>query len=156
MALIRWKPRSEVDPFFKGYRDLQDEINRMFNYALGGWPSERDGMGGGEWAPPVNVLEDKDNVVITADLPGMTDKDIDVAVLGDTLTIKGEKKREEKKDEGSYHMFERTYGAFQRSVALPTSVENDKAKASFKNGVLEVKIPKKEEARPKQIEIKIE
>lgn len=156
MALIRWRPRTQVDPFLGGYRDLQDEINRMFNYVIGGGlPSEREGAAQGAWAPAMNVLENKDNIMISADLPGMTEKDIDITILGDTLTIKGEKKHEEKKEEENYHMFERTYGAFQRTVALPASVENDKAKASFKNGVLEIKIPKKEEAKPKQLKVNI-
>lgn len=155
MPLIKRKPRTEVDPFFRGYRDLQDEINRMFNYALGGWPSDRDDMFDGGWIPAVNVLEKKNDIVVTADLPGMTENDIEVTVLGDTLSIKGEKKREEKKEDGDYHMYERTYGAFHRRIPLPNSVESDKAKASFRNGVLEVRIPKKEEAKPKQLKVNI-
>lgn len=155
MSLIRWRPRTQVDPFFRGYRDIQDEINRLFNYAIGGVPAESGGIFDGGWAPAVNVLEDKDNVVVTADLPGMTEKDIDVTLLGDSLTIKGEKKHEEKKEEGNYHMFERSYGTFQRTISLPTSVQHDKAKASFKNGVLEIKVPKTEEAKPKQIKVDV-
>ncbi|RJP22861.1 MAG: Hsp20/alpha crystallin family protein [Candidatus Abyssobacteria bacterium SURF_5] len=156
MALIRWRPRTEVDPFLRGFRDLQEEINRMFNYTLsGGWPSYRNDMAEGAWAPAINVLEEKDDIVVSADLPGMSEKDIDVTIVGDTLTIKGEKKHEEKKDDGNYHMFERVFGAFQRAITLPALVESDKAKASFKNGVLEIRVPKKEEAKPKQLKVNI-
>ncbi|GAB4352514.1 MAG: hypothetical protein Kow0099_36740 [Candidatus Abyssubacteria bacterium] len=155
MSLLKWRPRTEADPFWRGFRDLQEEINRMFDYALGGMPFEGVGTLDGAWAPVVNVVETKDDIVITADLPGLTEKDIEVTILGDTLTIKGEKKREEKQEEVSYHIFERSYGAFQRRIWLPAQVKDDKAKASFKNGVLEIRVPKKEEAKPKQLKVSV-
>ncbi|MBI4832053.1 MAG: Hsp20/alpha crystallin family protein [Candidatus Lindowbacteria bacterium] len=152
MALIRWRPRGELDPF----RNLQDEINRLFDFTVGKRPIERMGLFEGEWAPAIDVYEDANKVVVKAELPGMTDKDIDVNIMNGTLTIKGEKKKEEEKKEQSYYRLERSYGAFSRSVTLPTVVDAGKVTASFKNGVLEIELPKKEEAKPKQIKVKVE
>jgi len=134
---------------------IQDEINRLFDMSLGRRPFDRAGLFEGEWAPAVDVLEDENKVVVKAELPGMSDKDIDVNILNNTLTIKGEKKKEEEKKDQSYYRLERSYGAFQRSVTLPSAVAADKAKASFKNGVLEIEVPKKEEAKPKQIKVSV-
>jgi HSP20 family protein len=127
----------------------------LFDWTLGRRPLERMGLFEGEWAPSVDVYENENKVVVKAELPGMTDKDIDVNILNNTLTIKGEKKKEEEKKEQSYHRIEKSYGAFQRSITLPSSVAADKAKASFKNGVLEIEMPKKEEAKPKQVKVTV-
>jgi HSP20 family protein len=153
MALIRWKPRRETGPFGE-LLGIQDEINRLFDTTLGR-PLERMGLFEGEWAPAVDVLEDENRVVVKAELPGMTEKDIEVSILGDTLTIKGEKRKEEEKKEKHYHRMERTYGVFHRTVTLPSSVASDKTKASFKDGILEIEMPKKEEAKPKQIKVDV-
>jgi HSP20 family protein len=152
MALIRWRPRGEMDPF----RDLQEEINRLFDFTGGRGPLERIGLFEGEWAPAIDVYEDENKVVVKAELPGMTDKDIDVNIMSGTLTIKGEKKKEEEKKEQSYYRLDRSYGAFSRSITLPTAVDSGKATASFKNGILEIELPKKEEAKPKQVKVKVE
>lgn len=154
MALVRWRPRTEVDPF-RDLLGIQDEINRLFDFSLGRRPFERSGLLEGAWAPALDMYEDEDKVFVKAELPGMTDKDIDVSILDNTLTIKGEKKKEEEKKEESYHRVERMYGAFQRSVVLPTHVDPNKVKASFKNGVLEIEMPKKEEAKPKQVKVSV-
>ncbi|UCD56292.1 MAG: Hsp20/alpha crystallin family protein [Candidatus Hydrogenedentota bacterium] len=155
MALIRWKPRAELGPF-RDLMAIQDEINRLFDITMGRRPFERTGLFEGEWAPAVDVYEDEHKVVVKAELPGMTDKDIEVNILGDTLTIKGEKKKEEEKKEKSHYRLERSYGTFQRSIALPTSVKSEEAKASFRNGVLEIEMLKKEEAKPKQIKVTVD
>ena len=154
MALIRWRPKSEPDTF-GSFLSIQDEINRLFNSALGRWPAERTSLLEGGWSPVVDVCEDESKIVVKAELPGMTEKDIEVNILDDTLTIKGEKKKEEENKEKNYHKIERSYGAFQRSIALPAPVTQEKVKASFKNGVLEIVMPKEEEARPKQIKVEI-
>lgn len=154
MALIRWRPRTELDPF-RNLMGIQDEINRLFDFSFGRLPSDRMGLFEGEWAPAVDVYEDENKVVVKAELPGMTDKDIDANILNNTLTIKGEKKKEEEKKEQSYYRLERSYGVFQRSITLPSHVASDKVKASFKNGVLEIELPKKEEAKPKQIRVDV-
>ena len=154
MAVIRWRPRRGESPFGE-LLGIQDEINRLFDTMLPQRSSERMGLFEGEWAPAVDVLEDDDRVIVKAELPGTTEKDIEVSILGDTLTIKGEKKKEAQKEDRKYHRLERTYGAFHRSVSLPTSVASDKVKASFNNGTLEIDLPKKEEVKPRQIKIEV-
>lgn len=153
MALMRWKPRSEISPF-RDLLGIQEEINRLFD-VMTRRPFEGMGLFDGDWAPAVDIAENANSVVVKAELPGMTDKDIEVNILGDTLTIKGEKKREEEKKEQNYYRVERAHGSFQRSITLPSQVVADKAKASFKNGVLEIEIPKKEEAKPKQVKVNV-
>lgn len=106
--------------------------------------------------PPVDVFEDKDDIVVKAELPGMTKEDIEVSLTDHTLTIKGEKKKEEEVKEENYYRSERSYGSFVRTVELPTEVYTDKVKAAFKNGVLEVRVPKTEEAKTKEIKVKVE
>ncbi|MBI5116853.1 Hsp20/alpha crystallin family protein [Candidatus Poribacteria bacterium] len=152
MALIRWRPRGELDPF----RDLQEEINRLFDFSLGRRPLERMGLFEGEWAPAIDMYEDENKVVVKAELPGLTDKDIDVNIMNGTLTVKGEKKKEEEKKEHGFYRLERSYGAFSRSITLPAAVDAGKVTASFKNGILEIELPKKEEAKPKQIKVKVD
>jgi len=154
MTLMRWRPRRGLEPF-RSLTGIQDEMNRLFDLTLSEWPFERQGLFAGEWAPAVDVVEHDDKVVVKAELPGVTDKDVDVSVVDQTLTIKGEKKEEEEKKEKGYHRLERSHGVFQRSITLPTSVASDKAKATFKNGILEIELPKKEEAKPKQIKVKV-
>ena len=104
-------------------------------------------------APSLDVEETENEVVVKAELPGLTDKDIDVSVVDDTLTIKGEKKHDKEEKGKHYHLVERRYGSFQRCVRLPSSVNSKKASARFKDGVLEITLPKSEEAKPKKIEI---
>lgn len=154
MTLIRWRPGSQFEPF-RDLLGMRDEINRLFDISLGGSPSARAGLLDGEWAPAVDVYENDDTVVVKTELPGLSEKDVELTILGDTLTIKGEKKKEEEKKEKHYHRLERSYGSFQRSIMLPSQVAHDKAKASFKNGVLEIEVPKKEEAKPKQIKVEV-
>jgi len=144
-----------MDPF-RDLMGIQDEINRLFDWTLSRRPSEGAGLLQGEWAPAIDVAENENSVFVKAELPGMSEKDIDVNILGNTLTIKGEKKKEEEKKEHSYYRLERSYGSFQRSITLPTVVDSAKCKASFKNGVLEIEMPKKEEAKPKQIKVNID
>ena len=107
-----------------------------------------------EWAPSVDVSESDGSVVVKAELPGMESKDLDVDLTGNVLTIKGEKKVEEEKEEERVYCRERFYGTFQRSFRLPAGVESDKVEANFKNGVLTVSVPKSEESKQRKIEIK--
>jgi HSP20 family protein len=110
----------------------------------------------GTWTPRTNLTETKDTLTITAELPGLEAKDVDVAVSGDMLTIKGEKTQEKEEKDEYHHLVERTYGSFSRMVRLPAPVAADKIKASFKNGVLTVSLPKTEEAKPKAIPVTAE
>ena len=143
-----------MDPF-ADLMGVRGEINRLFDSMTGHGGHDSAGMFDGDWAPAVDILENDDTVVIRAELPGLSEKDIEVDILGDTLTIKGEKKKEKEEKDRHYHRLERLYGTFHRSVALPGEVSSEKAKAIFKNGLLEINVPKKEEAKPKQIKVDV-
>ncbi|RJR41740.1 MAG: Hsp20/alpha crystallin family protein [Deltaproteobacteria bacterium] len=144
--IVEWKPFREVSRLRREMDRLWDDFFGPGRKALR--PMEM------EWAPAVDVSETADLVVIKAEVPGMEAKDIDISLAADVLTIKGEKKsaREEKKE--NYHLVERTYGSFSRSLKLPAAVDADQIEASYKQGVLTISCPKKEEAKPKAIEIK--
>ena len=105
------------------------------------------------WAPAIEVFEKEDKFVVKAELPGMKEEDIDVSVIGDTMTIKGERKAESEVKEEDYYCCERSYGSFFRSIALPSTVDAKKIEASFKDGVLEVSLPKAAEVKPKKISV---
>jgi HSP20 family protein len=109
-----------------------------------------------ELSPSVDVLTEGDDVVVKAELPGMKKEDIDVSLTNDTITISGEKRKEEKVEKKDYHSIERSYGSFKRSFSLPAEVETEKASATFKDGVLEIRIPKTEEAKKKEKKVMIE
>jgi len=133
---------------------LRDEVNRVFDEFFGrGWlaPTFEEG-----WIPAINVSETRDAVEVTAEVPGIDPKDIDIALTGDTLTIKGEKREEEKTEEKNFTRVERRYGGFRRVVSLPSSVDPAKVKATCKDGVLRISLEKKEETKAKPVEIKVE
>jgi HSP20 family protein len=106
-------------------------------------------------APALDVYEHKDDLIVKAEIPGLTKDEIDITIDGNTLTIKGEKKKEEEVKEEDYYRCERTYGAFSRSVELPMAVQTDKVNASIKNGVLEIRLPKTEEAKKNVVKVKV-
>ncbi len=137
---------------------IRREMDRLWDSFLEGRPMRR-GEEMREWLPSIDVSETKTDIVIKAELPGLDPKDIDISMTHDLLTIKGEKKheKEEKEEkEENYHMIERSYGSFTRSIRLPKEVQSEKIAASFKNGVLKVTLPKSEEAKKKEIKIKVE
>lgn len=150
MAMIRWSPMLTRSRDLAGFRD---EFDRMFDSFF------RDSMGRTDlepvFVPPVDIEETSDAFVLRADLPGASQKDVKVSILGDTLTIRGERRHEETKDQGHLHRTERSFGAFERSFTLGSAVRNDQIKASFKDGVLEVRVPKAEEARMREIEVQV-
>lgn len=144
MALTRWNP----------VRDLAsmeiDRLNRMFETAFGGEP-----IGRGTWVPPVDIYETADkDVVVKVELPEMKREDIKVTFENDVLTIEGERQFVSNVDREQYHRVERGYGSFRRSFTLPNSVDTARVQASYQDGVLTVTLPRREEARPKQIQIK--
>ncbi len=151
MSIMRWRPGREL-------ATIRDEMNRLFDEFFSGFPfpERRRGLMEGEWAPIVDVAETDENIVVTAELPGVKQNDVEITVVNDVLTLKGEKKEEKEIKKENYHRIERSYGSFQRSITLPTGVQADKAKASYKDGVLTVTIPKVEEAKPKSIKINVE
>lgn len=139
------------DPF-RGVRTLQNEINRLFERDL-----LEDGSAGlSEWGIRVDIKEDTNQVVLRADLPGMELKEIKVHVENGILSISGERRfgKEEKRED--YHRIERSYGRFNRAFSLPASTDATAIRASYKNGVLEVVLPKHEQAKPRQIEVAVE
>jgi HSP20 family protein len=146
MALLRWDP-------FREMASLQERMNRIFSDSRVQLPLREEEIPQGVWAPPVDIYETADSIVLEAELPGITRDDIVVEVKDNTLTLKGDKKFEREVREENYHRVERSYGAFQRVFTLPSSVHQDRVKAKFKDGILEITLPKVEEAKPKQIKV---
>lgn len=133
---------------------LQDEMNRLFLDFFGRAPGRRlisDSL----WAPVMDIEETKDDIIVKAEIPGMTKEDVKIQITGDLLTISGERKREEETKDKTYHRIERSYGQFQRMITLPGEVQSAKAKAAYENGVLTIKLPKSEEVKPKEISIEV-
>ena len=154
MALTRYTPRRgrSLSPW-RELEVMSDRLTRMFDQSS--WPTTQ--QNGGTWFPPVNVEETADELVLTAELPGMTRDDIDLELENNILTISGQKKEErEENEERRFHLWERTYGSFQRSFTLPRTVEADKIEARFKDGILHIHMPKQEEAKGRKISIRTE
>jgi len=145
-GLILWRPFRELGEMERLFEDI---LGRPFLPAL--WrhiPMVEMG-----WAPAIEVFEKEDKFVVKAELPGMKEEDIDISVVGDTLTIKGERKAESEVKEEDYYCCERSYGSFSRSIALPSNVDAKKIEASYEDGVLEVSLPKAPEVKPKKIAV---
>lgn len=132
---------------------LRREMDRLWESFFG----ERTALEPSEtWFPALDVTETKDNIVVKAELPGVDPKKVEISLSGNVLTIKGEKKQEKEEKEENYHLVERRYGSFLRSIRLPVEVQEDKIEASYKNGILKVVLPKSEKAKKKEIKIKVE
>ncbi len=145
MSLIRWDPYREM-------LSLRDRMNRLFEEGVApGW--ER-GETFGMLSVPIDMWESEGNLMLSASLPGVKPEDVDIQVTGDTLTIRGEVRHEEEREQGNVRIQERRYGSFRRSLRLPPNVNTDAIDATFENGVLKLVIPQTEEAKPKQIEVK--
>ena len=167
MALNDFKPFKKKDhlavrrqddeqPFFA----LQHRMNRMFDDFFRGFDIEPLGhfIGESAFMPQMNISEDEKEIVVTAELPGIEEKDLDISVTKDALTIKGEKKTEAEDKKKNYHRIERSYGSFSRTIALPNGIDESKTEAELKKGILKIKIPKSPQAQPQQkkVEIKTE
>ncbi len=154
MSLIKWRKNNSNDPLF-GLLSVQSDLDRLFSLSLFDDVAGKVGIFKNTFSPELDVYDDKDNLIIKADLPGIKQDKVNIEVVDDILTIRGEKKQEvERKDKNCYR-FERAYGSFSRSIALPKYIDASKTKASFKDGVLELIIPKTEEAKEKRIKIDI-
>jgi len=142
----------KYDPF-REMRSLQDEVNRLFasNFSRGG---ENDLMRGA-WSPQVDIFENKNEIVLEAELPGIKPEDVDISIENNVLTLHGERKFEKKDESDNFHRVERSYGSFTRSFTLPSTVSSENANAEFENGVLRLTLAKREEAKPRRIEIKV-
>ena len=152
MALIRWTPRGDLWDPFANLEDIQEEMNRLFDSSL-----RRSGRSDfeGAFVPAIDVVEEKDSFLIRADLPGLSKDNVSVTLQDNCLTIKGEKKHESETKEANYYRRERVSGSFSRTIKLPSTVDAKRIDAQFKDGVLHVRLPKTEEAKPKQIDIKV-
>jgi len=147
MELVRWEP-------FDGLNRIQSRINELFDDTFGrarGYQTSSTGV----WFPPVDILESKDSYLIRAELPGMKKEDFHLEVKEGTLTLSGERKFEEPANGVEYHRVERVAGKFTRSFYLPQTVKQDGIKATYRDGILEVHVPKAEEAKPRQIAISV-
>lgn len=152
--LTRWlRPEVATWPGFERLTNLGDEIDRLFEAPLSGLARTSQLLSG--WTPALDVFEDKDNLFVKAELPGMKREDINVSLHDGTLSISGERKSEGKFPDAEVYRAERFFGRFQRTVSLPTPVAADKVKAQYKDGILTITLPKTEEAKPKQIDVNV-
>lgn len=142
-----WRPFGSITML---RRDIDHLWDRFFAGDVGLAPWEKG------WAPSLDVSETKDKLIVKTEIAGVDPKEIDIKIRGDILTIKGEKKEEKEEKEESYHLMERRYGAFSRSLQLPMAVDEKKIKANYKNGVLKITLPKSEQSKAKTAKIKIE
>jgi HSP20 family protein len=149
MNLVKREKRNDLFPWAP-FRDWDFPMGRLLEEMWGDTEATR-----GMWAPAVDLKETDQAYILKADLPGMKKEDITVSVEEDVVTLKGERKHEEKKEEEGYHRVERRYGSFQRSFRIPGGVDTVKVAATYNDGVLELTLPKREEVKPKRIEVKV-
>ncbi|NVN90499.1 MAG: Hsp20/alpha crystallin family protein [Desulfuromonadales bacterium] len=147
MALVKYNPLREL-------RSMQEQMNRLLNVS---WNHDLTGedIREGLWQPSVDIYETEDSIIIKAELPDVDQKDIEVRIEDNTLTLKGERKHEGEVKKENYHRIERYFGSFQRSFSLPTNIHQDSVSASCDKGVLTITLPKKEDTKPKQIKVEV-
>jgi HSP20 family protein len=150
MAITRWTASLPANRDIVG---IQDEVNRLFDSFFGRAPHRFDLPT--LFSPPVDVEETPEEFILRADVPGLSQKDVKVSLLGDTLTLRGERKQETTQKDGNLQRIERMYGSFERSFVLGAPVRSDRVKATYRDGVLEVHVPKAEEARQREIEVQV-
>lgn len=139
------------DPF-RELRSLQQDVNRLFSSSFD--RSEGSGMMSGAWNPSVDIFENKDSIVLEAELPGLSPENVNISIENNVLTLHGERKFEKKNEGDNFHRVERSYGSFTRSFTLPPTVSSENVDAVFENGMLRLTLAKREEAKPRRIEIK--
>ncbi|UCF71801.1 MAG: Hsp20/alpha crystallin family protein [candidate division WOR-3 bacterium] len=142
--MSRWEP-------FRDMLSLRADMDRLFTTLFGQAPEEREGF----WAPVVDIEEDNENILVKAEIPGMKKEDIKVSVQGNMLNITGERKQESEVKSKTFHRVERSYGRFSRMITLPTDVDSDKVKASYKDGILSITMPKPESVKPRHVDVEI-
>jgi len=145
-AVERWEP-------FRGVNEIQGEMNRLLDSFFGRPATLMTGER--MWAPLADMYETKDDLLVTFELPGVREKEVSVSITGDVLTVKGERRFERDVEDEGFHRLERVYGKFERSMPLPIPVQADKVKATYRDGVLEIRLPKVEEVKPKEIKIEV-
>ena len=157
MAMERWRPISgpmsvgRWDPF-RNLGDIQGEMNRLFDAVTGRHPSRADGA---PWLPAVEMQETGDELVLTAEVPGVREKDIAVSITGDVLSIKGDRRQDFDEKQQKILVTERAYGQFERLIQLPFAVKAEAIKATYHDGLLEIRLPKAENLRPREIKIDV-
>ena len=148
MAIVRWQPFSTLA--------AEREFDRLFRDSFTTFGGEREAEPSTRpWAPAVDIYETENSIVLKAELPGIDPKDVEVRVEDNTIYLKGERKFEKETKDENYHRVERSYGSFARSFSLPNSIDADKVVAEYKDGVLNLTLPKREEAKPKTIRINV-
>jgi HSP20 family protein len=146
-VITRWDP-------FREFSTLQDRMNRLFRDSYG--PEGREeSLTSTTFAPPVDVYEDEHNVTLKIEVPGIDEKDIDVRIENNVLTVHGERKFEKEEKEENFRRVERQYGSFTRTFTLPNTVDSEKVSANYEKGILKIALPKKAEAKPKQIKVNV-
>ena len=150
MAITRWDP-------FREFAMLQNQMNRLFQESA---PARTGATGEefmttGTFVPPVDIYEDEHNITLKLEVPGVEEKDLDIRVENNTLTVRGERKFEKDEKEENFHRIERRYGSFYRAFTLPNTLDAEKVQADYENGILKIKLAKKAEAKPKQIKVNI-
>ena len=146
MAIVKYNP-------FRDLRAMQEQMNRLLDMA---WNRESgEELREGIWQPPVDIYEDENSVVIKAEVPGVDQKEIDIRIEDNTLTLRGERKHSQDVKKENYHRVERFYGTFQRSFSLPHTIDQEHVKATCEQGVLTITLPKREEKKPKQISVEV-
>jgi HSP20 family protein len=148
MAIVRWEPLRELS-------SLQNEMNRLFNTVFDAPATPGNGGTLRRWVPAMDLLETADHFVLRADLPGMTQDDVKIELEDSTLTVSGERKSEHEDKQEGYYRVERAFGSFSRSLTLPKGIDADAVSANFENGVLEIRVPKPEERKPRRISIAV-
>lgn len=147
MAVVKWDP-------FRDLISIQDRMNKLFEQTLSRSRVE-EGIAASTWTPAVDIYETPETIVMKAELPGLTREDLDIQIRDNTLTLRGERRFAKDVQEENYLRIERAYGSFQRSFTLPTTIQQEKVRAVFKDGVLELMLPKAEGAKPKKIAIEV-
>src|SRR5215467_6137265 len=145
-VLTRWDP-------FREFTTLQDRMNRLFQQSFG--EGREESLTTGAFAPAVDVYEDEHNVTLKIEVPGIEEKDLDIRVENNTLTVHGERKFEKEEKEENYRRVERQYGSFTRSFTLPNTVDTEHVQANYDKGILKIQLAKKAEAKPKQIKVNV-
>jgi HSP20 family protein len=147
-TLSRWNPGTEI-------KNLQQQLNRLMLEPFARVTAPDEDLVSGTWVPPVDVVETQDKIIVRAELPGMKQEDVNIEFENGILTLRGERKFQKETSEHTYHRVERAYGNFIRSFTLPRTVDPEKISASYRDGLLEIEVPKKEDAKPRQIKIGI-
>jgi HSP20 family protein len=148
MTLTKWDP-------FKDLLSLQDRMNRLFDESVRNVKPGDEALSSAIWSPAVDIYETDDEVVVKAELPEVDQKDIDIQVENNTITLRGERKFNKETKKENFHRIERAYGSFSRSFTLPGVIDQEKIRADYKDGILKISMPKREETKPKQIKVAI-